>query len=114
MSYRQLLTDRCSLYHLKEAPPETKYGVEMPAKLVYPEMPDKEDVPCLFVRKGARYLERGPDTIVIEEYLVHFLPNEDVRTNDRVVWNGVSFILRSPRNVRGHHIEAIAYREASL
>lgn len=116
MSYRKLLTDRCDVYHLKAEGTTGKYGVPGEDKQYYSDTPDLTDVPCYFTERGqAQAISQGePNTVVTQSFLVHFLPTEDIRLKDKVVFSGAVFELQTPRKVKNHHWEVMAVRNESL
>lgn len=118
MSYQSMLIHECDIHHLKTTPGETKFGVPGEPSQGYIEVPDLLSVRCFFSKQGmagrAEIVDKTPGQYITEVYLVHFMPTVDVRLNDRVVWDGVEYILQKPRGLRGHHIEVVAIREAFL
>lgn len=118
MSYKKLLTDRCDVYRLEEK--ETAgptYGI--PASLVvkkkeYEEIPIDQEVPCYFTEKTQAVFQGEPAQALAQSFLVHFLPNADIRMNDKVIWEGDEFVLQKPRKIRNHHKEVTAVRKVRL
>lgn len=118
MSYKKLLTDRCDIYRLEEkevAAPT--YGV--PASSIvkqkeHEEIPIDQEVHCLFVEKNQSVVQGEPAQALVQSYRVHFLPNADIRLNDKVTWEGDEFILQKPRKIRNHHQEVTAVRSVRL
>lgn len=114
MSYEDLLTDRCDIYHIQTSAGPGRFGVPGAPKLEYSPVPDAADVPCLFVEKGQTINQAEPNNEILHSFLVHFLQDVDIRVNDKVVWNGVELVLQVPRDLRGHHWEVTAIRSANL
>lgn len=118
MSYKKLLTDRCDIYRLKEkVMSEPTYGIPASSvvkKKEYEEIPIDQDVHCLFVEKSQSVVQGEPAQALVQSFLVHFLPNVDIRMNDKVVWEGDEFVLQKPRKVRNHHKEVKAVRSVRL
>jgi hypothetical protein len=119
MSYQSLLTDRCDIYHLQSESNSIGYGVPVShsgQRFFYADEPDAADVPCFFTETGrTNFITQGePNNIVSRSFLVHFLPDVDIRVNDKIVWNGQAFKLQPPRKIRNHHWEVIAVQEDSL
>jgi len=114
MSYRKLLVDKCDIYHTLPAEVKVTYGVPQTGKTGYPAIPDHMDVKCYFVKKSATYTQQEPNNKMDERFLIHFLPGQDVRVNDKVIRDGLEYRLRTPMKIRKHHIEVEAYREGSL
>jgi hypothetical protein len=116
MSFRNMLTDVCDIYHLKaeNISSEPTFGVpvaDMQQEYDYQDEPDLSEVPAYFVEKSQSIAQGEPQRQLIQSYKVYFLPNTDVRTNDRVVYDGSAFRLQKPRWIRNHHIEVTAVIE---
>ncbi len=119
MSYENLLTDRCDIYHLKERPAGGGGGYGVPVgdrqqEHYYDADPDEQNIKCLFVEKNQTVVQQEPNQKIIEAHLVHFLVASDIRINDKVIWDGVVFKARKPRNIRNHHKEVTLIRDESL
>ncbi|BDG48779.1 DUF3599 family protein [Parageobacillus sp. KH3-4] len=119
MSYRNLLIHRCDVYHLTATndEPSGSFGVpieDFQPEYEYPETPDLVNEPCYFTEKNQTIVQGDPNNTIIQSFLIHFLPNADIRVNDKVVWNGVEFILQIPKKIRNHHIEVTAVRRENL
>lgn len=119
MSYRKLLTDRCDIYHLhlKEGSTKPSFGVPMEDRqreYEYRDQPDLVDVPCYFSGENQTITQGEPNNVIIQSFIVHFMPNVDVKTNSKIVWNGVEYNLQQPRLFKRHHIEVTAIRSESL
>ncbi|MFP7170775.1 DUF3599 family protein [Terribacillus sp. 7520-G] len=116
MSFLNMLTDVCDIYHLKAEDSSTKptFGVSvenMQQQYDYPDEPDLSKVPAYFVEKSQSIAQGEPQRQLIQTYKVFFLPDTDVRTNDRVIFEEDAFRLQKPRRIRNHHIEVAAVRE---
>jgi hypothetical protein len=111
MSYEDLLSDRCDIYHLTELQEGTSFGVPGETKYSYPEVPDLQNFPSLFVKENVKVEKNEPGIVIVQSFLVHFLVNTDVRFNDKVIFNGQAYRLQVPRNIRSHHIEVIAIKD---
>ena len=111
MSYDSLLTDRCNIFHLVETAEATTYGVPGESEYSYSNQADLIDVPCLFGKESNRTFKNDPGVQIVQSYLVHFFIGTDVRFNDKVIFNGTTYRLEVPRNMRGHHIEVRAVRD---
>ncbi|MCZ4248272.1 DUF3599 family protein [Bacillus amyloliquefaciens] len=118
MSYERLLTDRCDIYHERvSAPKAGRFGIpaeKLQPDFSYPEIPDAEGVPCLFVEKQQQLIQLEPDHKVYQRYLVHFPKETVLRVNDKIVWEDQAYILEMPKKARQHHWEAIAVRDDRL
>lgn len=118
MSYRNLLTDRCDVYHSKEQPvSDDSFGIpvdDLVKEYYYDETPDLIEEPCLFIEKNQSVVQGEPDQKIIQSMLVHFLTTADIRINAKANWEGVNYRLQKPRKIRNHHIEVIAVKDDSL
>ena len=111
MSYEDLLTDRCNVYHLIENQETGTYGVPGETDYSYPALSDLQNVSCLFAKESTKVVKEEPGIQIVQSFLVHFFINTDVRFNDKVIFNGVTYRLEIPRNIRGHHIEVTAVKD---
>lgn len=111
MSYADLLTDRCDIYHLVENQAGGSYGVPGEKEYSYPVAPDRVNVPCLFAKESLKIEKNEPGIVIVQSFLVHFFIEDDVRFNDKVVFNGINYRLELPRKIREHHIEVTAIRD---
>jgi hypothetical protein len=114
MSYADLLTDRCDVYHLLEQQGSGTYGVPGEEDYSYPAVPDIQNVSCLFAKESLKVSKDEPGVTIIQSFLVHFFVESDVRFNDKVIFNGNTYRLEIPRKIRGHHIEVTAIRDDSI
>ncbi|MGE6260874.1 DUF3599 family protein [Heyndrickxia sporothermodurans] len=115
MSYRNLLTHRCDIHHLKERNSSSgSFGIpiqDIEKEYYYEEFPDITDVPCYFTEKNQTIVQGEPNQHFIQAMLIHFFPSADVRLNDKVIWDGISYKLQKPRKIKNHHIEVIGVRD---
>ncbi len=111
MSYADLLTDECIVYHQIENQGTASYGVPGEAGYSYLVVPDLQNVSCLFAKENLKVVKEEPGVQIVQSFLVHFLIDTDVRFNDKVIFNGNTYRLEIPRNIRGHHIEVTAIRD---
>ena len=118
MSYRNLLSHRCDIYHLKERDSTGgRFGVpnaDIEKDYYYDNLPDLSDVPCYFTERNQSIVQQEPNQTIFQSMMVHFLPSADVRLNSKIVWDGVSYRLQKPRKIKNHHIEVIAVRNDQL
>jgi hypothetical protein len=114
MSYADLLTDRCDIYHLTENQGAGKYGVPGETEYTYPSLPDATEVPCLFVNGNTSVYKNEPGVAIAQSFLVHFFIEDDIRYNDKVVFGGITYRLEIPRNIRDHHIEVRAVKDDTI
>jgi hypothetical protein len=114
MSYADLLTDRCDIFHLVENQKAAAYGVPGETQYTYSVLPDREKVPCLFGKELLHVNKDEPGVTIVQSFLVHFFDDADVRFNDKVIFNGTTYRLEVPRSIRGHHIEVRAVKDDSI
>lgn len=118
MSYKKLLTHRCEVYRPEEKESAAPtYGVPASSivkKKEHEQVPVAADVPCYFTEKSQSVVQGEPAQALVQSFLVHFLPNADIQMNDKVIWDGVEFVLQKPRKIRNHHQEVTAVRSARL
>ncbi|MGE8207677.1 DUF3599 family protein [Heyndrickxia sp. NPDC080065] len=119
MSYSNLLTHRCDIYHLKKKNSYDggSFGIptnDLQEEYYYEDQADLTDASCYFSEKNQSIFQGEPENSVIQSFLVHFLSSIDVRTNDKVIWNGVEFKLQIPKKIKNHHIEVTAIRSGNL
>lgn len=98
------LFQRCNIYHIVQNETKTKYGVPQKTEksFSYNDTPDKKDVYCYW----GSYSDSVPNTEDSEPnrksefmFTVLFKPNEDIRLNDKAVYNGDEYILGKPRTI---------------
>ncbi|MGE8079027.1 DUF3599 family protein [Peribacillus loiseleuriae] len=119
MSYKKLLTHRCDIYHLKEREVGSGGGFGVPIEdmekeFYYDDEPDISDVHCYFTEKNQSIIQMDPNNTIFQSFLVHFLPNVDVRTNSKIVWEAVYYKAQKPRKIKNHHQEVIVTRNDNL
>ncbi|WP_153732535.1 DUF3599 family protein [Sporosarcina obsidiansis] len=117
MSYAKILTYRCNIYHLQRKKEAGGFGIpgtDLDESYSYGDVPDHTDVRCYFTERNQSIVQGEPNPTVIQSFLVHFMPNVDVRVNDKVIWNDTEFKLQIPRNIKNHHIEVVAVRSGNL
>ncbi|MBT2727842.1 DUF3599 family protein [Bacillus sp. ISL-75] len=114
MSYADLLTDRCDIFHLMENQETAAYGVPGETEYTYPVSPDLQQVLCLFGKESLQVNKNEPGVTIVQSFLVHFFVDSGIRFNDKVIFNGITYRLEIPRNVRTHHIEVRAVRDDSI
>ncbi|GIN71136.1 hypothetical protein J14TS2_16110 [Bacillus sp. J14TS2] len=118
MSYENLLTHECDVYHLKSRPVEGG-GFGVPTKdrqeeQHYDEDPDISEQNCYFTENTQTISQGEPNAIIIERQLVHFPISADIRINSKIVWEGIEYKSQKPRNIKNHHQEVILVRSESL
>ncbi|MGG3801788.1 DUF3599 family protein [Metabacillus fastidiosus] len=117
MSYRNLLTHCCDIYHLTKQESNGSWGVpatDLNGSFTYGAVPDIANVPCYFTEKSQSIVQGEPNTAVIQSFLVHFLPDVAVKEHDKVIWNGIELKLQIPKKIKNHHIEVTAIRSENL
>jgi hypothetical protein len=114
MSFKSLLTDRCSIYHIVETSTSPGYGLPGEAVFDYGELPDLVDVPCNFTEKSQSITKGEPGAEIVHTFGVCFLISADIRLNDKVIFEGAEFKAQIPRKIKNHHIEVIVTRKGTL
>lgn len=114
MSFKSLLTDRCSIYHIVETSTSPGYGLPGEAVFNYGELPDLEDMPCKFTEKGLSITQGEPGSEIVHSFAVSFLISADIRLNDKVIFEGAEYKAQIPRKVRNHHIVVTVIRKENL
>ncbi|PIC72528.1 DUF3599 family protein [Sporosarcina sp. P17b] len=117
MSYSKLLTHRCDIYHLQKKQGTGDFGIpgaDLEESYSYGDAPDHVSARCYFTERNQSVIQGEPNPTVVQSFLVHFLPNVDVRVNDKVIWNETEFKLQIPRKIKNHHIEVVAVRSGNL
>lgn len=117
MSYENLLTDTCDIYHLKKQATSKGWGIpeeDTQKEYFYDDVPDHKDVESYFVESNQTVIQSEPNQVITEVYKVHFLKSTDIRINDKIVWGGASYKARKPRLIKNHHIEVIVTRSDNL
>lgn len=118
MSIESLLTDRCDIFHLKSEPSSRpNFGIpveNMQKKLEYGDAPDHVSVKSYFAESNQNIMQTLPDNKITEVKKVTFLLGTDIRTNDKIVFDGVGYTARKPNVIKANHIEVKAIRNDSL
>lgn len=98
------LFQRCEIYHIVKDRADIKYGVPQKENksFKYNKEPDIKDVRCYW----GSYSDDVPDTKDSEPnrdsqfvFSVLFKPDEDIRLNDKAIYNGEEYILGKPRTI---------------
>lgn len=119
MSFKSLLKDKVDIYYLKEREWNYGYGIESTdskdKQYYYDDTPDRKDVLCYcyFVSgsNNTTITKNDENNKILEVLKIHFLSNEDIRINSKILFDDEFYILQKPRKIRNHHIEVIAIRE---
>ncbi|WP_368653763.1 DUF3599 family protein [Ornithinibacillus sp. 4-3] len=117
MSYDNLLTDTCDIYHLKSRESGDKWGIpskDTQQEHYYSDTPDIEEEPCYFVEKSQSITQGEPNNEIFQTFLVHFSIDTDILLNDKVIWDGITLTAQKPRKIKDHHIEVNLVRRVSL
>jgi len=116
MGFTQLLDNFCSITHLEKASEPGVYGLPSEETYNYPITPHLTEVSCYVFHKGvadsAKVEQGGPNHTIRETIKLILLVDTDIRLNDRIEVNEVTYIAGVPLNLRGHHIEVRAARVA--
>lgn len=118
MSIKSLLTHRCDVYHLtSEETTKPTYGVSIDDFQVehpYDSSPDHTEVRSYFAEASQNIVQAEPDTKITEILNATFLFNADIRINDKIVFDGATYIAQKPRGIKKSHIEVKVKRVDSL
>ena len=111
-----MLVHRCDVYHMNDRGKKVTFGVPVDNKPSYGAEADILNVPC-YITKGMKssiVFQAEPNAVISDSFNVHFLKGTDIRTNDKIIHEGIPYKVSTPRNVRNHHIEAQVERVESL
>lgn len=118
MSYENLLTDDCDIYHLKtRTVGGGGFGIpeqDRQEEFYYDDIPDVAGQRCYFTEREQSIVQAEPNNTIIQSYSVHFPVSADIRTNSKVIWDGITLKAQKPRNIRGHHQEVVLIRRDNL
>lgn len=119
MSYKKLLIHRCDIYHLKKRLIGSggDFGIpshDMEEEFYYDDAPDVTNVACYFVEKNQMVVQGEPNNVIMQSYNAHFLKNEDVRMNSKIIWEGTAFKTQKPKRIQNHHQEVTVSRSGNL
>lgn len=102
-SLERALFHRCNIFHLKEETQNELYGVKQSVRHTYPSEPDLVDVKSYWDMSNQQVSDTRdarPDRTIQESFTVVFLPSEDIRLNDRVLFEGNYYILGIPKKLK--------------
>lgn len=118
MSIESLLTDRCDIYHLDNENTSTPtFGVpveDFQKEFSYPKDPDETVVKSYFSEENQNIVQSEPNNQITETLKAFFLLETDIRKNDKVVFDGDSYIAQKPKQIKNSHIEVKVKRSDSL
>jgi len=118
MSIESLLTDHCDIYHLDNENTSTPtFGVpveDFQKEFSYPSAPDEVVVKSYFTEENQSIVQSEPNNQISETLKAFFLLGTDIRKNDKVVFDGDSYIAQKPRRIKNSHIEVRVKRSDSL
>lgn len=118
MSYSDLLTDTCQVFHMKETTTSGEYGLPADKSYSYGTTADFR-VSCYAVQDKGRVVLQSKDIPSVSDYgitewTIHFPLGTDVRQGDRLIVNNQAFTALYPRTIRNHHMEVSARQVAYL
>lgn len=108
MSFRQMLSHTCDIYHLERSGRARGYGLPDEERHAYPEKPDYEGVACYIVEKSQSLAQGEPGKKRVSSYSATFLIGTDIRVNDKLVFEGTTLKAQVPRKIKNHHIVVTA------
>ncbi|MBX0319755.1 DUF3599 family protein [Shouchella clausii] len=114
MSLYRLLDHQCDIYRLVSTDSRSEYALPIEQPDEYTKKPIAVDVPCHFEEVSQDVIQGEPETRILHRFRVTFLPDADIKLHDRVEWDGASYKLQKPKDVRGHHLIVTATRSEPL
>lgn len=105
-----LLIYKCDVYHLKESTKTASYGLPGEKQYVYDPSANIKDAKCYYYGASPQFVPSQPGQSVTLTYKMIFPINTDVRLRDKIILNGMTFILEQPFPIRNDHIEVMAKR----
>jgi hypothetical protein len=92
MSYKMLLAHRCDIYRVNTKT-STDEGYTTPKIFVLLKSNVKCRIQNLFESSAGLRIQVGGITAE-NDYLAFFLKNEDIKKDDKVVWNGMDLFVK--------------------
>lgn len=118
MSYENLLTDTCDIFHLKTRPTSGgNFGIspeDRQEEYYYENEPDVKEQSCYFIEKSQNITQSDPNKTITQAYDVHFPVDADVRIDSKIAWDGVTLKAQKPNDIKGHHQEVVLIRSDNL
>lgn len=118
MSFSELLTHECDIYHLQsDEAGESFYGIpteDLQETFSYPDKPDQEEVASYFAETSQTISQGEPGNQIFQIYKVAFEVDADIRVNDKVIRDGITYTLQQPNTIKDSHQEVKALRRVFL
>lgn len=118
MSISNLLSDRCDIYHpVSTLEASGTYGVpteDFQKQHSYPDVPDETDVPCYLPEDNQSVVQSEPNRVITDIRKGFFEPDVDIRINDKIVFDGHTYIAQKPYRVKDSHIKVKVGRVDNL
>lgn len=103
MPIENALFHKCDVYHAELEASTPLYGVPQKSEIKYPDLPDLTDVRSyweLQTNDIPNINSAEPDRMITKTYKVFFLSSEDIRLNDKVVYEGNEYELMIPNELK--------------
>lgn len=110
MSFEKLLNHKCDIYHYQALTVDKGFGLSS-QKDGYPDTPDISDVKCHIHSESVSVSQSAPHQDIAARRKADFLPETDIRLNDKVVYDGLVYYAEVPNNIRNHHISVYLQRK---
>lgn len=109
-SFERLLNHKCDIYHHQTENRDLGYGL---SSIVdgYPETADLFGVICHFHKETINVVQSEPHQDIIARRKVDFPLNTDIRINDKVNFEGLTYYAEVPQNIRNHHLTVYLQRK---
>lgn len=109
-NFERLLNHKCDIYHYQAKEVSKGYGLSS-IQDGYPDTPDIKSINCHFHAETLNVAQGEPHQDITARRKVDFPIGTDIRLNDKVVYEGISYYAELPVNVREHHISVYLQRK---
>ena len=109
-NFEKLLNHKCDITHCVTGDSNVGYGLKS-KNTTYPEKSDLTDIRCHFHSESLNVNQGEPHQDLVSRRKVDFPIDTDVRLNDKVVFDGLTYYAEVPNNVRDHHITVYVQRK---
>jgi len=118
MSYEDLLTHECDVYHLKTRPVGGGgFGIpseDRQKEYYYDDVPDVVGQKCYLTEKSQAITQAEPNNTIVQTFNAHFPVSADIRINSKVIWEEITLKAQKPRKIKNHHQEVTLIRRDNL
>lgn len=109
-NFERLLNHKCDIYHYQSVSVDKGYGLSS-IKDVYPDTPDIFNQKCHINKESINVVQSEPHSDIVARRQADFLLGTDIRLNDKVVYDGLTYYAECPQNIRNHHITVYLQRK---